>query len=91
MTDYAEVISGRCTHGVQGTRDITVGGAETHTRMQDNFAQKMAGNFTLTVDGDIASLGYNQARSMLAVTRTLHGTRAENTSRRNSIPATALK
>ena len=40
------------THSVQGTRYLTVTGAETHGNKAD-FTQTVSGNFVLTVDGDI--------------------------------------
>jgi type VI secretion system secreted protein VgrG len=46
------VSKGKETHSVQGTRDLTVTGAETHANKAD-FSQTVSGNFSLTVDGDI--------------------------------------
>jgi type VI secretion system secreted protein VgrG len=46
------ISKGNETHSVQGTRGLTVTGAETHTN-KANFSQTVSGNFTLSVDGDI--------------------------------------
>jgi type VI secretion system secreted protein VgrG len=46
------VSKGKETYSVQGTRDLTVTGAETHSNKAD-FTQTVSGNFVLTVDGDI--------------------------------------
>ncbi len=46
------VSKGKETYSVQGTRGVTVTGAETRTNKAD-FTQTVSGNFTLNVDGDI--------------------------------------
>lgn len=46
------VSKGKETHSVQGTRDMTVTGAETRANKAD-FTHSVSGNFTLSVDGDI--------------------------------------
>jgi type VI secretion system secreted protein VgrG len=54
------ISKGNETLSVQGTRGVTVTGAETHTNkanftqsVSGNFSQSVSGNFTLSVDGDI--------------------------------------
>ena len=47
-----QVKNGNESHTVQGTRDLTIDGKETH-RNQADFTQQVAGNFVLQVDGDL--------------------------------------
>lgn len=48
-----QVSTGNETHSVQGKRDLTITGNETHTNSAD-FTQNVSGNFTLKVSGNIS-------------------------------------
>jgi len=63
------VAKGNETHGVKGTRDMTVTGAETHTNKAD-YTWNISGNLTIKVDGTmtIQSSGAATFKSDAAVT-----------------------
>lgn len=48
-----QVKTGNETHEVQGTRELTITGNETHTDKAD-FTQTVSGNFTLKVSGNLS-------------------------------------